>query len=153
MGSSDRYNPPRWHLMLIFWTLLCVGGAALGIGIMVAYPLGTSGWQGGGFLALMCAAAYVGTAAWWLNGQRVIEIRGDRLTIRSWLGAVRRSPGIRLGIGELSEAALVFDSGKKLRLLGPRFRCSFWVGMWPREDLDRLIATLGQMGVGTRREW
>jgi len=54
---------------------------------------------------------------------------------------------------ELNEAALIFDSGKKLQLAGPKLQYSVWVGMWPRQDLDRLIATLGQMGVGTRREW
>lgn len=153
MESSSDFNPPRWHVLPVLWTLLCAGGVALGGGIMVAYPFPGSGWQGGAFLVLMCAVAYLGTAAWWLTGQHVIKIRGNRLTIQSWLDVLRHVQGVTIAIHDLTEAALIFDSGKKLQLAGPRFRWSAWAGVWPRQDLDSLIATLGQLGVSTRREW
>lgn len=150
---SQRFNQPKWHAILVLWTLLCAAGVMLGVGVMVAYPPLGSGWQAGVFLVFLCGLAYVGTAIWLLSTQREVDVDAEHVTMRSWLDVVRGSTGEVIPIREVRSASLVFDSGKKLQLDVPARRYAFWVAMWPRNDLDGLLEVMASRGVLTEREW
>jgi hypothetical protein len=149
-----RFNPPKAQNGPVSWALFCVFGLGVSAWVMIRYPFGSESWQVGLMLAGVVLFGLVSIEGWWVASQREIMIDGGSVRVRRWSDILLGRGGIVLPLEAIRAVGLVFDSGKKISLETADGRhVRFWAAIWPRPEIDRLIAECKTRRILTATDW
>jgi hypothetical protein len=149
-----RFNPPKAQNGPVSWALFCVFGLGVSAWVMIRYPFGSESWQVGLLLAGTVLFGLVSIEGWWVVSQREIVIEDSSIRVRRWSDWILGRGGIVLPLEAIRVVGLVFDSGKKISLEthdGRRIRV--WAALWPRREVERLIAECDARRILTAADW
>ncbi len=150
---TERLNPISPQFFPVVWAIFCAFGFGLGVQKLFEFSYLSAGWQGGILLMVMAVLAFLGIEGWWFASQREIHIRPESVQLRTWLQVLFGRDGVVISWNEIKSAGLVFDRGKRLELLTAGRRFTFWVAVWDRIMLARLVEILRTRGIPLRLEW
>jgi hypothetical protein len=150
---TERLNPISPQFIPVMWAILCAFGFGLGVQKLFEFTYLSAGWQGGILLIVMAVLAFLAIEGWWFASQREVYIRAESIQLKTWLQVLFGSDGVVISWNEIQSAGLVFDQGKKLELLTTGRRFTFWVAVWDRIVLTRLLEVLRTRDIPLHLEW